>query len=87
MVDKVVMNGDQLEYEIENQNTPPELRADWPLPSFDARDWAKAFCKTAKGKGLDIDEGWMLSWFAASLMRGFDEANARIAQRVSAAVS
>jgi hypothetical protein len=41
----VVLCGDQLEFEIEHENTPPEERPDWPIPSFDARDWAKAFCK------------------------------------------
>lgn len=77
MTSKTVMNGDHMQYEIENANVPPEQRSDWPLPSFDARDWSKAFCKIAKEKGHDLDEGWMLSWFAASLMRGYDEANAR----------
>ena len=52
----------------------------WPLPSFDARDWAAAFCKVAAKNGhVGIDEGWMISWFANALMRGFDEANDRAA--------
>lgn len=57
----------------------PEDRPDWPLPSFDAVDWAKAFCKIATNLGYKdadgqpIDEGWMVTWFANSLMRGFDE--------------
>ena len=46
-----VANGDQLKYEIDNANVPPEQRSDWPLPSFDARDWAKAF---GKGTGFGI---------------------------------
>jgi hypothetical protein len=68
-----IHNGDHLEYELENINTPPKERSDWPLPSFDAVDWAEAFCKIAKQQGHDIDEGWMISWFAGALMRGFDE--------------
>ena len=50
----------------------------WPLPSFDARDWAKAFCEKAAANGHPgIDEGWMIGWFANALMRGFDEAQMR----------
>lgn len=71
------MNGDRAEFELEHANTPLKERPDWPLPSFDARDWAESFCKIAKGKGLEIDQGWMVSWFANALMRGFDEANSR----------
>lgn len=74
----IIHNGDHLEYEIENANTPPKERSDWPLPSFDARDWAEAFCKIAKQQGHDIDEGWMISWFAGALMRGFDEHASRV---------
>lgn len=54
----------------------------WPYPSFDARDWAEAFCKAANDLGYQdrdgapIDEGWMISWFANALMRGYDEAKA-----------
>lgn len=75
----IIHNGDHLEYEIENANTPPKERSDWPLPSFDAKDWAEAFCKVATklgykdADGKPIDEGWMISWFAGALMRGFDE--------------
>ncbi len=74
-----ILNGDHAEYEIENANVKPENRSDWPLPSFDARDWAKCFCKIATNLGYKdadgkpIDEGWMIGWFANSLMRGFDE--------------
>ena len=64
-----IMNGDHLEYELENKGVPPEERADWPLPSFDARDWAKAFCKLFP----DSDEELMVTWFANALMRGYDE--------------
>lgn len=42
----------------------------WPLPSFDARDWAESFCKTFPN---GPDEATMLAWFAGALMRGFDE--------------
>lgn len=57
----------------------------WPLPSFDARDWAEAFCRIAAEQGHPgIDEGWMVSWFANALMRGFDEAQMRAARRQSA---
>ena len=53
----------------------------WPLPSFDAKDWAEAFCRTAKERGHDIDEEWMITWFANALMRGYDEANMRAQAR------
>jgi hypothetical protein len=75
----MIHNGDHLEFELANKDTLPQDRPDWPLPSFDARDWAKAFCKVANEHGFkdengeQIDEGWMISWFASSLMRGFDE--------------
>ena len=75
-------NGDHAQYEIDN--TPTKERSDWPLPSFDAKDWAEAFCKIANDKfgfkdyyGKPIDEGWMQTWFANALMRGFDEATVR----------
>lgn len=79
----LIHNGDHAQYEIDNVNTPPKERSDWPLPSFDARDWAEAFCKVANGfgfkdaEGKPIDEGWMITWFANALMRGFDEATVR----------
>jgi hypothetical protein len=69
----IIQNGDHMQFEIDNANVPPKERPDWPMPSFDARDWAQAFCKIAADKGLQIDEGWMITWFAAALMRGFDE--------------
>lgn len=53
--------------------TDPKDRPDWPLPSFDARDWAAAFCRL----NPTIDEGLMLAWFANALQRGFDEAQNR----------
>lgn len=53
----------------------------WPLPSFDARDWAKSFCK----KHPDIDEGEMIAWFACALMRGFDEHGMRMEEQSAGA--
>lgn len=79
----IIHNGDHLQYEIDNANLPPEQRSDWPLPSFDARDWAKAFCKIAAEKALQIDEGWMITWFACALMRGFDEGCIRASRPTS----
>jgi hypothetical protein len=65
----VILCGNQLEFEKEHENTPPEERPDWPLPSFDAVDWAKAFCKLYP----QVDEETMVTWFAGALMRGYDE--------------
>ena len=54
--------------------SPEELRAkyrddpNWPIQSFDARDWAEKFSKLT-----GMDEAWALTWFANALMRGFDE--------------
>jgi hypothetical protein len=69
----MIHNGDHAQYEVDNINTPLKERSDWPLPSFDARDWAEAFCKIARTHGHDIDESWMVTWFANALMRGFNE--------------
>jgi hypothetical protein len=75
----MIHNGDHAEFEREHANTKPEDRPDWPLPSFDAVDWAKAFCKIATNlgyrdaEGQPVDEGWMVGWFANALMRGYDE--------------
>ena len=71
----IIMNGDHAEFEREHANTKPEDRPDWPLPSFDARDWAAAFCK----RNPTMDEGTMQAWFANALMRGYDEFAARLA--------
>ena len=65
----IILNGDHAEFEREMEGVKPEDRPDWPLPSFDARDWAKAFCKI----NPSMDEGTMLTWFASALMRGYDE--------------
>ena len=71
-----IVNGDHAEFELEHANTPPEERPDWPLPSFDARDWAKAFMVKVMAK-VDptnpLDEHTMVTWFANALMRGYDE--------------
>lgn len=77
----IIMNGDHAEFEREHANTPPHERPDWPLPSFDAKDWAKAFCdrfivSTREGHesaAVDDDMGLMIGWFANALMRGYDE--------------
>ena len=86
----IIHNGDHAEFEREHANTPPQDRPDWPLASFDASDWAKAFCKIANEHGFKdangdpIDEGWMTGWFANALMRGFDEHAAHVATERSA---
>ena len=80
----IILGGDHAAYELEHAGMDPRLRSDWPLPSFDAKDWAEAFCKIARGlgfkdaEGKPIDEGWMIAWFANSLMRGYDEQTARL---------
>ena len=76
----VILNGDHAEFEREHADTKPEDRPDWPLPSFDARDWAKAFCRRFMvlhrdgydTKPVDDDEALMVTWFANALMRGYD---------------
>jgi hypothetical protein len=56
----------------------------WPLPSFDAQDWAAAFRETAVRLGYsDMDEGWLISWFANALMRGYDEGRGRAEREVA----
>ena len=43
--------------------------------SFDARDWAKEFVETVKrNPEIATDEGTMITWFANSLMSGYDYA-------------
>lgn len=29
--------------------------------------WAAAFCQIAKRHGLEVDEGWMVTWFANAI--------------------
>jgi hypothetical protein len=85
----LIHNGDHLEYELEHQDVPARERPDWPLPSFDAKDWAEAFCtwfpnatadRAADGAmtKVDINEDMMTTWFANALMRGYDEATMRL---------
>lgn len=69
----VILSGDQAQFEIDNAGVAPKDRPDWPLPSFDAQDWAAHFCKLFPGS----DEGLMQTWFANALMRGFDEAHSK----------
>lgn len=58
-----------LALEIQDRNDPS-----WPLPSFDARDWAQAFVELVKKKPeIATDEATMTTWFAGALMRGHDE--------------
>ncbi len=65
----IILNGDHAEFEREHANTPPKERPDWPLPSFDAKDWAEAFCK--RHPEVSVDDA--LAWFANALMRGYDQ--------------
>ena len=70
----IILGGDHADFEMEHKDTPPHERPDWPLPSFDARDWAAAFCKiNPDGPGEDV----MIGWFANALMRGYDERSSR----------
>jgi hypothetical protein len=65
----VILCGDHAEFEQEWAGRDPKERPDWPLPSFDARDWAAAFCKLHP----EVDEELMVVWFATALMRGYDQ--------------
>lgn len=71
----IIHNGDHAQFEIDNAGVPPEQRPDWPLPSFKAEDWAKAFCKAVRAQDpiAHLNEQWMTAWFANALMRGYDE--------------
>ena len=74
-----IFNGDHAEFEREWADKDPKTRPDWPLPSFDAKDWAEAFCRLNTIVIPGIDEvandqaGIMVGWFANALMRGYDE--------------
>jgi hypothetical protein len=35
--------------------------------TVDATVWAKEFCAVAKEQGHDLDEGWMITWFANAI--------------------
>lgn len=69
----IMLNGDHAEFETEHANIPPKERPDWPLPSFDARDWAEAFMNVVTKNNITIDEAYMITWFANALMRGYDQ--------------
>lgn len=50
--------------------------------TFDARTWAKSFNETLVALGYHPhDEGWLICWFANSIMCGYDEAS-RHAERI-----
>jgi hypothetical protein len=50
--------------------------------SFDAQDWAAAFCDRFTIIRVEdeelMDEGLMIGWFANAIMRGWDEHERRI---------
>ncbi len=46
--------------------------------SFDARVWAKEFCRLFPGH----DEGLMISWFANAIMAGYDYAVNKIKDEI-----
>ena len=72
----IILCGDQAEEEA-NYTGDPKDHPTWPLPSFDARDWAEAFMKLFDHQRDKIDEELMIGWFANALMRGYDESAAR----------
>jgi len=43
---------------------------------MDASRWAREFMKVWN-RGVQMDEGWMIGWFANAIMCGYDEANRR----------
>lgn len=67
----VILGGDQAQFEVDwaKSGRPDHERPDWPLPSFDAVDWAEAFCKLFPNMDKDV----MIGWFANALMRGYDQ--------------
>ncbi len=64
-----ILNGDHLQYEIDNAGLDPRLRPDWPMPSFNANDWAEAFNK--QHPAVSIDDA--RAWFACALMSAYDK--------------
>jgi hypothetical protein len=39
----------------------------------DAAKWASAFCQHAKKiNGIELDEGWMIGWFANAIEYSYD---------------
>lgn len=73
----LLLNGDHAAFEAEHANTKPEDRPDWPLPSFDALDWAKAFCKVFPA----VEQDAAATWFANALMRGYHQARTEMRRR------
>lgn len=67
----IILNGDHAEFELAHEGIDPKERPDWPLPSFDAKDWAEHFLKINPNCG--VDESALIGWFANALMRGYDE--------------
>lgn len=68
-----ILGGDHAEFEMEWAGRDPKERPDWPLPSFDAKDWAQAFMKAFGHRLHVLDEETMTAWFANALMRGYDQ--------------
>lgn len=68
----VILNGDHLEFEREWAGKDPKERPDWPLPSFDAHDWAESFMKIWGNRLGEINKDLMVCWFANALMAGYD---------------
>jgi len=71
-------NGENVETWCPTCNAPP-TRDDAFAQSFDARDWAAAFVRhVVKTPSIATDEGTMATWFANSIMRGYDERQRRL---------
>lgn len=68
----IILNGDHAEFEREWEGRDPKTRPDWPLPSFDAVDWAEAFMASFGHRLHEVDKDLMVGWFANALMRGYD---------------
>lgn len=81
----IILSGDHAKFEQEwaASGRPDHERPDWPLPSFDATDWAKAFCKL----NPSMDEGLMIAWFANALMRGYDQRQSETGREYDPAVA
>lgn len=55
---------------------------EWRMPGMcgdDGAAWAAAYCQHAKKLGIDVDEGWMIGWFANAIEASW-EARTRRAQ-------
>ena len=55
-------------------NTQKETAGDLLMRlGMDGRKWAEEFRLTAIGLGYsDMDEGWLIGWFANAIMAGYD---------------